>query len=763
MSGKLSTILQSLKKEQAFSGTIRSWKVLEAREGIYAPFPVELDPRITSALIHRGIDKLYLHQRKAWELVRNGNDLVVVTPTASGKTLSYNLPVMQTLLEQPEARALYLFPTKALSQDQQAAMNEILLDGNLPLKVSTYDGDTPKSLRVSARESGRIVISNPDMLHSGILPNHPKWIKFLSNLEFVVIDELHTYRGIFGSHMANLMTRLKRIGEFYGRKIRFICCSATIANPGELAGAITGRDVSVLDENGAPLGKRHLILYNPPLVDPVQGIRRGIVLESKRLALRFLRGGVKTIVFGRSRIRVELISGYIRQALKNHFNENERIRVESYRGGYLPGERRQIEKGLRDGTIHGVVSTNALELGIDIGGLDVSILAGIPGSVSSALQQAGRAGRRGDESAAVLVASASPVDQYLVEHGEYFFGRSVEAAYINPENPFILMDHLKCALFELPFLEGEQFGDVDAGELLAFLEEEGVARFSQGRWYWSDRGYPAEQISLRAAGAENVVIIDTTGGRNEVIGEMDLPSAKELLFPKAVYLHRGKQYQSLTLDVENRRCDVEASELNYYTDSIVKTDIKPLEIDSRQLLPQGEHCLGDVLVRSQVAKYKKLKFGSHENIGYGDISLPEQEMHTRSFIILAAPESRFERALEKTDREMREEVIARGGSMLKQVAPIFLLCDQNDIGVSQRLRDPHFGLGALYFYDRAPGGTGLAEGFSSTFPAILAAASERLSSCECKAGCPSCCGPDESPGGGRKEALIKFFHTWMGQ
>jgi DEAD/DEAH box helicase domain-containing protein len=761
MEGKIKKVIDSLMEEQKSSGTIKAWKIKESREGRYAPFPEDLDPRIGRVLEKKGINRLYSHQKKAWDRVMEGEDLVVVTPTASGKTLSYNLPVMQSLLHTPEARALYLFPTKALSQDQQAALNDILFDGELPLKVSTYDGDTPKSLRVSARESGRIIISNPDMLHSGILPNHPKWIKFLSNLHYLVIDELHTYRGIFGSHMANLISRLKRIGHFYGRRIQVICCSATIANPGELASQIVGREMRVIDENGAPEGKKHFILYNPPLVDPVQGIRRGVVLESRNLALRFLRGGVKTIVFGRSRIRVELISEYIRQGLKNHFNRDNRIVVESYRGGYLPGERRQIEKGLRDGTIQGVVSTNALELGIDIGGLDAAILAGIPSSVSSALQQAGRAGRRGDESVAVMVASAAPVDQYLVEHGDYFFGRSAEAAYINPENPFILMDHLKCALFELPFREGEQFGDVESEELLNYLEEEGVARYTQGQWYWSDRGYPAENISLRAAGSENVIIIDTTGGRNEVIGEMDLPSAKELLFPKAVYLHRGRQYQSLTLDVENRRCDVVSSDLNYYTDSIVKTDIKPLEIDSRELYPKGEHCLGDVLVRSQVAKYKKLKFSSHENIGYGDISLPEEEMHTRSFILLATSGSSFFTAFEGVTRELKEETIARAGAMIKEVAPLFLLCDVNDIGVSQRLRDPHFGTTALYFYDKAPGGTGLAEGFSRSFTDILSAASERLISCDCQKGCPSCCGPDDSIEGGRKSALIDFFAAWL--
>ncbi|ADK81728.1 DEAD/DEAH box helicase [Sediminispirochaeta smaragdinae] len=761
MTSPLEGILEELKRDRSFASNVGAWKRLPAREGSYAPFPKELDERIVTALGQQGIGQLYSHQRLAWEKIRAGEHCVVVTPTASGKTLAYNLPVMQRLLAEPEARALYLFPTKALSQDQQSALNDIVLSDDLPVKITTYDGDTPKSLRVSARESGRIVISNPDMLHSGILPNHPKWIKFLSNLRFVVIDEVHTYRGIFGSHMANLMRRLVRIAGFYGSKIQFICCSATIKNPGELAEKIIGEPVSVIEENGAPSGAKNLILYNPPLVDAVQGIRRGVVLESRDIALRFLRGGVKTIVFGRSRIRVELIADYINKALANHFNENHRTRVEAYRGGYLPGERRQIERGLRDGSIKGVVSTNALELGIDIGGLDAAVLAGIPASVSSALQQSGRAGRGASESVAVLVASASPTDQYLVGHEDYFFGRSPEAASINPENLYILLDHLKCALFELPFSEGEDFGGNDTEPLLSYLEEEGVARYTGGKWFWADRGYPAEGVSLRSASSENVVIINTTGGKNEVIGEMDLPSAKELLFPKAVYLHRGRQFQSLRLDVENRRCDVEESSLNYYTDSIVKSDIKPLEIDLEESFPWGCALLADVLVRNQVAKYKKLKFATHENIGYGDISLPEEEMHTRSFILRfdegGVPAGQFS----EVEAALAEEVIARSASLLLSVAPLFLLCDHSDIGVSERLRDPHFALPAIYFYDKAPGGIGLAESMMKAFPAILKAGAERVSSCSCESGCPSCCGPDLSPDGGRKEAVVRFLNGWV--
>jgi DEAD/DEAH box helicase domain-containing protein len=738
----LDAILQQLEANPEFRENLTYTHVVPPREGSYAPIPEEIPAVLREALAGEGIERLYSHQRRAWETVRAGGNAVIVTPTASGKTLSYNLPVVQGLLEHPEQRALYLFPTKALSQDQQSALNEIVLGGALPLKVSTYDGDTPQSLRVAARDSGRIVISNPDMLHAGILPNHPKWIKFLSNLRYVVIDEVHMYRGIFGSHVTNLLRRLKRIAAFYGTKPQFICCSATIGNPRELAERVLEEPTELIDENGAPAGEKRVYFYNPPLVDAVQGIRRGVVLESKRIAVQLLTAGIKTIVFARSRLRTELISSYIRQALANHYTENHRIRVESYRGGYLPNERRAIEKGLREGSVHGVVSTNALELGIDIGALDAAVLAGYPASVASVWQQAGRAGRRSSLSAAVVIASAAPTDQFLVDHPDYFFGRSPESAWVNPDNLLVLLDHLKCALFELPFGEGEEFGG-PVEELLEYLEEEGVARRTGGKWYWAERGYPAESVSLRTASSRNVVVIDTTEGRNEVIAEMDLPSAKELLFPNAVYLHRGRQFLSEELDVENLKCYVKEAKLNYYTDSVVKTDIKLLEEDERRRDADCHLILGDVLVRSQVAKYKKLKFGTHENLGYGDIHLPEEEVHTRAAVLLMAEGTAAGAAFTRVPAEIREHVLGRLGTLIKNVAPIFLLCEPGDIGVAERLKDPYTGAPSLYLYDTAPGGIGLAEGFAEKQRQITAAAAALVLRCPCEAGCPSCIGPDE--------------------
>ncbi len=756
----LTDVIGSLRKDPEFSERVTHWEVVPARAGSYAELPPEVDGRIRQALQARGIGRIYSHQLATWEAVRAGKSVVLVSPTASGKTLAYNLPVLQALLEDPDARALYLFPTKALSQDQQSELNEVVLGGEIPVKVFTYDGDTPGSIRISARDEGRIIITNPDMLHTGILPNHPKWIKALKHLRFVVIDEMHSYRGVFGSHMTSVIRRIKRIAGFYGAAPLFICCSATIGNPHELAKKILEQDVTLIDENGSPSGERHFVLYNPPLVDRVQGIRRSVVLESQRLATRLLKAGVKTIVFARSRVRTELIATYIRDSLKNFYTDNHGITVQSYRGGYLPNERRAIEKGLRDGSIQGVVSTNALELGIDIGGLDASILSGFPGTISSSWQQAGRAGRRNTVSLSILVASSSPTDQFVIQHPEYFFSRSPENGYIDPGNVFIQTDQLKCALFELPFEEGETFGE-DTPALLESLTEKGVIRHAGGKWYWADRSYPAENVSLRTSTAENVVIVDTTRGRDEVIGEMDLPSAKLLVFDHAIYIHLGDQFAVKQLDLENRRCFVESADTDYWTDSIVKTDIKVLTEDEEKTAAGIRTVLGDLLVRTQATKFKKLKYHTNENVGYGDITLPADEMHTRSAMLLfdadTLPGKRFG-ALPDAEQGI---VIQRMGVLLRTVAPVFLLCDPRDLGVSERVRDPHFKVPCLYVYDQYPGGIGLSEGFLKDLPRIARGAREVVERCACESGCPSCIGAPDAPGGiNAKAAVCAFLAAW---
>ena len=784
---------QSLKKilsSPEFASNIVVEKLLPATEGSFVPFPADLDDRIVKALQNRGISQIYTHQGEVWENVKKKKNTVVVTPTASGKTLCYNLPVLDTLLRDEKARALYLFPTKALSQDQQSELNELVggdgqagaseksgLGGAIPIKVATYDGDTPDSLRVSARDTGRIIISNPDMLHAGILPNHPKWIKFFSNLKFIVIDEAHAYRGVFGSHVADLIRRLRRVAAFYGSKPVFILCSATIGNPKELAETLIGGEVALVDNNGAPRGEKIVVLYNPPLVDSVQGIRRSVVTESRRWMLAFLKAGIKTILFAHSRVKTEVAATYVNEDLANIYTDNSRIRVEAYRGGLLPNERREIERGLREGSIHGVVSTNALELGIDIGGLDASVVAGFPGSFNSFWQQSGRAGRRGGTSVSVFVASSSPMDQFIMNDTDWFFRKSAEEARLDPDNPYILSDHVRCAAFELPFRDealekGEDPFPADSAlPVLEYLEEDGIVRHTSaggpgggnvpngGRWHWADRSFPAEGISLRSATADNVVIIDVTGGRNAVIGEMDRPSAKELIFDNAVYIHRGRQYLVEKLDIENRKCLVREEEVNYFTDGLVKTDIKVLSEDESftyagDATPVARGVLGDVLVRSQVAKFKKIRFHTHENIGYGDISLGEEEMQTRALVLLFTEDTGGGKALAGLDEAAAGMVLGGAGSLIKHIAPVYLLCDPRDLGVAERVRDPHFGVSALYIYDKYPGGTGLAESLARKTHELFSHARNAVERCPCERGCPSCVGPE-----GNKEGTLGFLRA----
>jgi DEAD/DEAH box helicase domain-containing protein len=760
-------ILERIFSDPSFKPFISDVKIFPEREGVYKPLPGDLDSRLADACRVRGMEKLYAHQADAWESVRAGNNTVIVTPTASGKTLCYNLPVMQTLLENPDARALYLFPTKALSQDQQSEINGMVgnVEGSqdyeksaprIPLRVCIYDGDTPQSIRADARDKGRIIISNPDMMHAGILPNHPKWIRFFSNLKFIVIDEMHMYRGIFGSHMSNLLRRLLRVARFYGSEPVFIMCSATIGNPKELAEKLIGMPVSLVDKSGAPTGRKTVVLSNPPLVDAVQGIRRSVMNESQRWALAFLCEGIKTILFAHSRVRTEVIASYINDSLKNVYTKNHGITVVPYRGGLLPLERRAIEKGLREGSIQGVVSTNALELGIDIGGLDAAVIAGFPGSFPSFWQQAGRAGRRQTESVAVFIASSSPLDQYIIAHPDYFFERPQETAQLDPDNPYIITDHIKCAAFELPFTDEELcdpgislFPPEATTEILSFLEEDGILRHTAGRWHWSDRSFPGEGVSLRSATADNVVIVDMSKGKNQVIGEMDRPSARELLFPNAVYIHLGKQYMVTMLDIPNRRAEVEESDVNYFTDAVVKMDIKVLSEDETiSNPPEGtEVIIGDLLVRTQVSKFKKLRFHTQENIGFGEIALDAEEHETRGMILLLGqtPEALAGMSsFGELDEAGQGEVLHGIGTLIKSVAPFFLLCDRRDIGVEPRVRDPHFGCPALYVFDSAPGGSGLAESLATRLPEIFAAGAERTHSCGCESGCPSCIGVDSS-------------------
>ena len=620
----LNTALDDLRGEAALAENITHWETIPARAARYAPFPAWLDPRLRQVLAARGIERIYTHQAAAVEAVGAGRHIVVVTPTASGKTLCYNLPVLDAILREPQTRALYLFPTKALAQDQLAELQRLVTDLDVDIKTHTYDGDTPANARKLVRSAGHIVVTNPDMLHTGVLPHHTKWIKLFENLRYIVLDELHQYRGVFGSHVANVIRRLRRICAFYGSAPTFICCSATIANPAELAAKIVGDEVALVDDNGAPTGEKHLIFYNPPVVNPRLGLRASSLLEARRVASRLLSRDVQTIVFTRSRTSVELLLTYLTGDATARRRREQAIR--GYRGGYLPNQRREIERGLRDGSVRGVVTTNALELGIDIGSLEAAVLTGYPGTVASALQQMGRAGRRAGVAAAVLVASSNPLDQYIVGHPEYFFGRSPESGLVNPDNLLILANHLKCAAFELPFTDQDAFGlpHEATQELLALIEEDGLLHHAAGRWHWTSEGFPAEAISLRSASSENFVVIDNVPGAPRIIGEVDRISAPTMLHDEAIYIHEGEQYQVEKLDYAEKKAYVRQVDVDYYTDANLAFAIRPLEIFAEEAQGATRRIHGEVMLTYQPTMFKKIKLYTHENVGSGRIHLPER-------------------------------------------------------------------------------------------------------------------------------------------
>ena len=764
----LRAALAELRSDRSFMRNVAHWEVVPARAGEYAPFPAELDDGLLRVLRARGVERLYRHQADAYRCVRAGGNAVLVTPTASGKTLAYNLPILARFLRDADATALYLFPTKALARDQQAELDAMAQDGGLPVPACAYDGDTPAAARAAARERGRIIITNPDMLHSGILPHHPKWSQFLAGLRYVVIDELHVYRGVFGSHLANVIRRLKRIAAFYGARPSFVCCSATIGNPQQLAGRIIEEDAVLIDGDGAPAGERHFLLYNPPLLDAQRGIRRSVVQEAHAIAARLLRRRVKTIVFARSRSRAELIAAYVRQSLAGgspgEAGASDRAgapdragAVASYRGGYLPHERRRIERGLRDGSLRGVVSTNALELGIDVGGLDASVMAGFPGTIASCWQQAGRAGRARGVSLSILIASPAPIDQFVVRHPEYLFTASPESGRVDPDNVYVLLDQLKCAVFELPYRDGAA-ETARAGEALRYLQEQGVVHRAGGAWYWSDRAYPAEHVSLRTAAAEHVVIVDAAGGR--VIGQMDRVSAKTLLHEGAVYLHGGERYRVERLDLEERSCAVARTPGDYFTEAVARTDIRLLH-GEEETRAACRLVLGDILVRMQPTGFRKIRYHTHERIGRGDIHLPAEEMHTRAAAILFGGDTAAGRSFATLADRQRPAVLTRLGHLIRNVAPVFLLCDVRDLGVAQRVRDPDLGAPALYLYDAYPGGSGLAEGFRDDADRILRGCRDLVAGCACAWGCPSCIGPFEGRGHDAKESMLGFLDRWL--
>lgn len=726
----LTDLIDELRKNE----NIVNWHEIEPQEARTKEIPAEVDNRIKAALSKRGIEQLYTHQYTAFKTVQKSENIVAVTPTASGKTLCYNLPVLQSIAEDETNRALYIFPTKALAQDQKSELNEIINEMGIDIKSYTYDGDTSPAIRQVVRKAGHIVITNPDMLHSAILPHHTKWVSLFENLKYVVIDELHTYRGVFGSHVANVIRRLKRICKFYGSNPVFICTSATIANPKELAEQLTGNPMRLIDDNGAPRGRKHFVFYNPPIVNKPLNIRKSATVEVNNLAKEFLKNKIQTIVFARSRVRVEIILSHIQELVKDKIGTKS---IRGYRGGYLPKQRREIERGLREGEIMGVVSTNALELGVDIGQLQVCVMTGYPGSVASTWQQAGRAGRRHDEALILMVASSTPIDQYIVQNPEYFFERSPESARINPENLIILVDHLKCAAYELPFKEGDEFGPLDITDILEYLTEEKIIHKNGDKFYWANQSFPAGNISLRSASQENVVIVDQTEtGNVKIIGEMDRFSAMTLLHDEAIYLHEGVQYQVEKLDWDHKKAYVREVDVEYFTDANLAVQLKVLEIDKTVQRKTTSLNYGDVTVNALPTIFKKIKLSTFENIGSGPIHLPEEELHTSAAWL----------ELKETDptigEKTLEQLLLGIANVLQHVVPVHVMCDRSDIHVVSQIKAAHTGLPTIFLYDHYPGGIGLAEDVYKRFEQVKIAAKNLIQKCPCKDGCPSCIGTE---------------------
>ena len=828
----LEALLGHWKHDPLTADNIVTWQTTPARAAVTHPFPDDLPATLREALFALGIPSLYSHQSQAWTHTRNGKNVVLATSTASGKTLAYNLPVLVSLLENADAKALYVFPTKALTQDQLSNLQT--LQSKIPnLKSLIYDGDTPKRDRPIIRKNARILLTNPDMLHTGILPHHTNWVDFFRNLRFIVIDELHTYRGVFGSHVANVIRRLKRVAAFYGASPQFILTSATIGNPKELAEKLIEAPVTLIDEDGSSRGERHFLIYNPPIVNESLGLRASSLLESVRLAQDVLSAGVQSVVFARSRRSVEIILTYLQESREQRVEINDYSPVQGYRSGYLPSQRREIEQGLRDGSIRTVVATNALELGIDIGGLGAAILVGYPGTVASAWQQSGRAGRGDAPAAAVLVASALPLDQFLAQHPEYFFGRSPEQGLVNPDHLIILLEHLRCAMFELPFEKGEHFGGQQVDEFLEFLVANQEAHKSDNKFFWMADQYPAAEISLRSASPESVVI-QTTDSKPQTIGEIDLASAFWMTHPQAIYMHQGQQYFVHNLDLEKYITNVTAVSLDYYTQPQRQTEISLLEENEQDEVSGGQKGWGEIRVTSQVIGFKKLRWFTHENLGEEPLDLPPSEMRTTGYWLGLSEETilhlrqagawsndpnnygpdwpRIRDAVRARDeyrcqvcsaqesgrqhevhhktpfrsfrtadgtpdlqranrldnlatlcpschRKAEQNVrmksgLAGLGTVLSQLAPLFLMCDPGDLGLHVDPTGTVIGLPSIVLYDEIPAGIGFSQKLFELHGQLVRSALELVSECPCTDGCPSCVGPGGENGmGGKQETL----------
>jgi DEAD/DEAH box helicase domain-containing protein len=765
------------------SGAVRrclaAERLIGESSGESAPIPADLAPSLRAALGARGIRELYAHQAEAIGAARRGRHVVVATPTASGKSLCFHLPVIEALSQDPSASALFVYPTKALSRDQEHNLREMIAEARLELPATVYDGDTPGDARRVARERCRVLLTNPDMLHAGILPNHARWAGFLQGLRYVVLDELHTYRGVFGSHMAHVIARLRRIARFHGAEPTFVTATATIGNPREHAARLIGAspdEIELVDRSGAPRASRHFFLYNPPIVNEELGIRQSSLKQAVNLTADLVRARVPTIVFGPSRNSVEVMLKYLRAKVGDVAGPNA---IMAYRGGYLPETRRAVEQGLRNGEILCVVATNALELGIDIGDLDAVVCVGYPGSVAATWQRFGRAGRRGTTSIALLVCSSDALDQYLARDPEYLLGSGAEEARIDPGNTEILVQHLKCATFEAPFrltgsgprpahpepALGESYLTLDPADTrsaLEYLQGHGLTHESAGAFHWSGEAFPANSVSLRNIGWDNFVIIDVATDKS--LAELDWRAAHTMLHEQAIYQHDAEQYQVERLDYDNHKAFVRKVAPDYFTTALTYRTVVVIEENACEAFGRARIGLGDVKVEEKVTGYKKIKFFTHENAGYGDVHLPEMQLHTTSFW-LTLPEALVDGLC--APRAAVVDGLRGVGRALETVSALSLMCDPRDIGQtlgdggsggSAPGRDPFSGRTGgfdptVFLFDALPGGVGLAPRIYERARELVERARTLIEACGCEAGCPACVGPTEEHGSRRELSL----------
>jgi DEAD/DEAH box helicase domain-containing protein len=830
----ISDLLDFWKGDEQTAPNFSAWKITPPKQAQTLPLPDLIPASLRQALSTLGINSLYTHQHSAWTHVQQNKNIILSTSTASGKTLAYNLPVLSSIINNNQNRALYLFPTKALAQDQLSNLQD-LQSSIENCKSAIYDGDTPQSQRQTIRKNSNIILSNPDMLHTGILPHHANWSEFFCNLKFIVIDEAHTYRGVFGSHVANVIRRLKRVAKFYGANPQFILASATIGNPKELAEKLIEEPVELIDNDGSSKGERHFIIYNPPVTDASLGLRKGAILESARLSIDLLNHDIQSVIFARTRRTVEILLTNLQSLISNYQLPITNNQIRGYRSGYLPTQRREIEQGLRDGSVKTVVATTALELGIDIGGLGAAVLVGYPGTIASARQQAGRAGRGDDPAVSVLVASPNPLDQFLAHHPEYFFGRSPEMALLNPNHLLILLEHLRCALFELPFQTQESFGSLSwelMEEYLQFLVSNQESHLSNEKYYWMKDGYPAANISLRSASPQSFVLTSTdSDGRPITIGTVDGESAHWMIHPGAIYMHEAQQYFVQELNLENHNAQLVPVGLDYFTEAQQNSEIEVLSVNESEKIKGGEKGYGEIQVTNQVVGFKKLRWFTNENLGEEPLDLPPSELQTTGYWLTLSEEvvnqlresgawtndpndygpnwQKIRETVRKRDQftcqvcgakessrqhdvhhktpfrafTSREEAnrlenlttlcqnchhkveqnvrmrsgLAGLGFVLGNLAPLFLMCDNRDLGTHTDPAGTVNGLPSIVLYDLVPAGIGFSQKLFEIHNELIQRAYELVTQCECEDGCPSCVGPGGENGGGGKNETFEIL------